>query len=657
MARPSKPILSSSNQIFNEDEVGSSFSYYGAVEVIDLDIGQTLSASDNGRPVLSFTGGSLSDALSGQLLSALGTGKLVFTSEPPSGVPTQIDYTWNPDDVALDFMTAGQSLTITYKIQAKDSAGSKSRLQELSFTITGVDDPPTANGDDLAATEDVPETYAASALLGNDTDPDSPSLSIASVGGGFGGSATPNDDGTITFTPDANFFGNATFEYTVSDGALLSLPATVTVAVAGVNDAPTTSEVALAAVAENSGGRLITQGELIAGAQDVDGDLLSATGLAIAAGLSTLTDNGDGSWTYAPAPNDESSVSFSYTVSDGHGGSAAGSATMDITSANQAPTISGSFYFDAHYSIHFQAEDADGDMLTFESPFASFGPVNNGTETTFVPAVQLALIEGDLRVTDGWLATPVGLHIVLGTTDPDSWSGVSSPTPTAVYGFDGDDTLIGSSSAAKLFGGAGNDALSGGDGYDVLAGQTGDDLLFGGNGQDVFVFMPGEQDLLALVASGGTAGYDKVSDFALFVPGAPPEILLIPGSAVAGPADHVVGMPSAAIWGHSIGPTGLISFHGFAGEFIVSDASSLAEVVSYLLSNDIGVGMIGASVAFIGTMPGVLFVDPHTWLYSEGVDTISPLDDILVDLVGVVADGGVWKPGDPEVLGAIPLFG
>ena len=76
---------------------------------------------------------------------------------------------------------------------------------------------------------------------------------------------------------------------------------TATLDITPVNDAPTTSPVTLTAIAEDSGPRTITQAELLANAGDVDGDSLTATGLAISAGTGTLVDNGDGTWTYTPA--------------------------------------------------------------------------------------------------------------------------------------------------------------------------------------------------------------------------------------------------------------------------------------------------------------------------------------------------------------------
>ena len=73
-----------------------------------------------------------------------------------------------------------------------------------------------------------------------------------------------------------------------ADTKTLSIGSTVTVN--AVNDAPTTSTVTLAAIAEDSGARVITQAELLANASDVDGASLTATNLAIAAGSGTLVE-------------------------------------------------------------------------------------------------------------------------------------------------------------------------------------------------------------------------------------------------------------------------------------------------------------------------------------------------------------------------------
>ncbi|HET7609408.1 MAG TPA: tandem-95 repeat protein, partial [Gammaproteobacteria bacterium] len=104
-------------------------------------------------------------------------------------------------------------------------------------------------------------------------------------------------------------------------------------------DAPTTAPVTLAPLPEDGGPRLITNAELVANAADIDGNSLTAAGLAIASGNGTLVDNGNGTWTYTPAADDSGVVAFLYTIADGNGGTVAGSATLDITPVNDAPVV------------------------------------------------------------------------------------------------------------------------------------------------------------------------------------------------------------------------------------------------------------------------------------------------------------------------------
>ncbi|MCQ4349172.1 cadherin-like domain-containing protein [Pseudomonas stutzeri] len=70
----------------------------------------------------------------------------------------------------------------------------------------------------VAATEDTPVTFSAADLLGNDSDVDGDSLSIASVTSGTGGSAVLNADGTVTFTPDGQ--GRGVGQAAVGDGVV-----------------------------------------------------------------------------------------------------------------------------------------------------------------------------------------------------------------------------------------------------------------------------------------------------------------------------------------------------------------------------------------------------------------------------------------------------
>ncbi|MBP2237161.1 hypothetical protein J2Z31_003675, partial [Sinorhizobium kostiense] len=234
--------------------------------------------------------------------------------------------------------------TFSYTI-ADGQGGSAAGSASLDLTPVN-DDPTTAQVTLASIAEDSGARLITQAeLLANAADIDGDSLTASDLEIAVGnGALVDNGNGTWTFTPAANDDTAVTFSYTIADGQGGSAAGSASLDLTPVNDDPTTAPVTLASVAEDSGARLITQAELLANAADVDGDGLTATNLAIATGTGTLTDNGDGSWSYTPAANDDTAVTFSYTIADGQGGSVAGSASLDITPVNDAPvnTVPGS---------------------------------------------------------------------------------------------------------------------------------------------------------------------------------------------------------------------------------------------------------------------------------------------------------------------------
>src|SRR6476661_2929404 len=98
--------------------------------------------------------------------------------------------------------------------------------------------PPVAVDDSATTAKNTAVSIQVSTLLANDTDPDSNPLSITGVSNATNGAAVLNDNGTpsntaddfIVFTPTTGFSGNASFDYTLSDGSLTDI-GNVTVAV------------------------------------------------------------------------------------------------------------------------------------------------------------------------------------------------------------------------------------------------------------------------------------------------------------------------------------------------------------------------------------------------------------------------------------------
>ncbi len=93
-----------------------------------------------------------------------------------------------------------------------------------------IDENQTPDAVDDAASVDEDSSVIVS-VLANDADADGDSLTIDSVSAARqADTAAINGDGTVTYTPDADYCGADSFEYTVTDGELTDT-ATVTVTV------------------------------------------------------------------------------------------------------------------------------------------------------------------------------------------------------------------------------------------------------------------------------------------------------------------------------------------------------------------------------------------------------------------------------------------
>ena len=110
-----------------------------------------------------------------------------------------------------------------------------------TITVTAVNDTPDTLADSAVTTEDSAVAILTSALLSNDSDVEGDTLTLTGVSNALGGSVNLDGNGDVVFTPDADFNGSATFDYTVSDGNGGETTQTVTVDVTAVNDAAVVS--------------------------------------------------------------------------------------------------------------------------------------------------------------------------------------------------------------------------------------------------------------------------------------------------------------------------------------------------------------------------------------------------------------------------------
>jgi uncharacterized repeat protein (TIGR01451 family) len=182
---------------------------------------------------------------------------------------------------------------------------------------------PVANSQSISVLED---SSIAITITGTDADGDSITFGIAEgpVHGSLSGTA-PN----LTYNPAANYFGADSFVFTASDGAFSS-PATVSITVEPVNDAPVVADQSIAINEDVAAAINIA-------AADPDGNTLTYTVVTPPA-FGTLTGTAP-ALTYTPNPNANGSDSFTFSVFDGtvHSGSA--TVSIQVNALNDPPAV------------------------------------------------------------------------------------------------------------------------------------------------------------------------------------------------------------------------------------------------------------------------------------------------------------------------------
>ncbi len=199
----------------------------------------------------------------------------------------------------------------------------------------GTNTSPAAGNDAYGVGEDgVLNVAALAGVLANDSDPELGPLSAVLVSGPSDGSLVLNADGGFTYTPDADFFGTDTFTYQAVDLEGAAIPATVTITVNAVDDAP----VAVGDVFTVDEDAALV-GSVAGNDVEVDGDAVS---FALVAGPASgvLDFDAAGGFTYTPTANFFGSDAFTYRVTDIHGNSDTAVATITVDPVNDAPTLS-----------------------------------------------------------------------------------------------------------------------------------------------------------------------------------------------------------------------------------------------------------------------------------------------------------------------------
>jgi T1SS-143 domain-containing protein len=302
----------------------------------------------------------------------------------------------------------------------------------FNIEVTAVNDTPETTPVTLPDIEEDSGVFSISEadLIANATDVENDNLTVSNV------QLTDPNSGSITFnsgtgewefTPAPDYNGPVEITYTITDDGTTSgasdpksVNGSASFNVTEVNDAPTTSEVVLSDIAEDSTAVEITQADLLANASDIENDTLMVSNVQLVDPSSgTLDfDNVTGTWSFTPAPGYNGKVDLTYDITDNgttNGVSdpqtVSGTAIFEVTEVNDAPVTSevtlssteedgGSVTITATELLS-NASDPESDNLTVDN-VALVDPTSgtltqvSATEWTFEPAADFF---GDVNFT------------------------------------------------------------------------------------------------------------------------------------------------------------------------------------------------------------------------------------------------------------------
>lgn len=431
------------------------------------------------------------------------------------------------------------ALTVT----ASDGKGGEVKA---GVTVTILDSAPTpgASNDTVSLPED-------STILINVLANDPSGATLTAVGGSSGLLAPAHgtiaiEAGRVRYTPSTDFAGSDKFEYAIRTSGGATSKATVNVTVQPVNDAP--------AAVDDTGfnataGQALTilSSRLLANDRDVDGDTLTLTGVGGATN-GTVARDAQGNVVFTAAAG-ATQGGFSYTVSDGKGGTV----SANVSVAVGAPTgvrlwngaavpaiVTDSDKAAVELGMRFRTSvDGEIDSLMFYKGASNTGPhpirvwTSSGEQLftgTFANetaqgwqkldlskplaisagvtyTISYHAPKGQYSVSEGYFGQSVTNGPLTALADGGVYKyGAAGGFPTSTHaasnywidllfdatkatkaGGTANDVLSGGAAADVILGRAGNDQLSGNGGADVLRGQAGNDTLDGGEGRDILI--------------------------------------------------------------------------------------------------------------------------------------------------------------------------
>ena len=242
--------------------------------------------------------------------------------------------------------------TDNFTYRARDGHGGTDTAS-VTITVNAINDAPTANSDSYSLLEDSSLSIsgaAANRLLINDNDVDGDvvTLSTTPVDDATNGNLTLNSDGSFVYSPSANFSGNDSFTYQITDGKGASASTSVALTITNINDAPVASNDSFTM----TNGFTLSAVSVLTNDSDFDADTLTInTTPVISPSSGSLVLAANGTFTYTPIT--DGVYNFTYQVNDGKGLNDTGDVTITVNSNNTPPIgVNDSYVITANHVLN-----------------------------------------------------------------------------------------------------------------------------------------------------------------------------------------------------------------------------------------------------------------------------------------------------------------
>jgi uncharacterized delta-60 repeat protein len=460
------------------------------------------------------------NALGGNLTASIGTAA--------TGSATgSIDWNYTVANSAAQQLAQGQRVAESFIVTVDDGQGGTTS-QTIEVAVIGVNDAPTlaAALSDQNALQGQPFTFTLPPGTFADVDATDILVYMAARADGSPLPAWLTFNAitqTFSGTPANGDAGFVDVRVTATDPSNVSISDVVRITVANTNGAPAATGDTAVTLRNTAVTVPVRTND-----SDPDGDPLTVSAVTQGANGTVVIDAATGNPRYTPAANFAGLDSFTYTVSDGRGGTS--TATVNVTVAtllgdnnpntlngtNGADVIvglggadtigaaSGNDYVDAGDGNDIITGGAGADTLKGGAGADTFRVAGNeltgdvidgGADADTLQFSGNVTLGGAFTIANVETLDMGGFALAVQTTAAVNLSDLDLLNSGAINGDGAANTITGTKGADTINGGAGNDVLAGFTGNDTLNGGAGNDTVDGGDGNDLIVGGAGPDSL------------------------------------------------------------------------------------------------------------------------------------------------------------------